>query len=414
MTVKIKNFSPKGEIKIPPSKSHVHRLLILSALSNGQTVVKNVGSSDDVKRTIDSLNKIGAKITVKENDAIVVGIERPNEKATLDCGESGSTLRFMMPIVSALGIDATFLGKGKLLERPNEKLFEVLRKHGIKIVGFNLKGKLSGGCFQIDASISSQYVTGLLIASVLTGEDCEIVLSGKVVSKSYIDITLKALSDFKIKFDVEENKIFIKGGQKFISPKEISSEGDWSSCAFPLVLGALGGDVKVTGVDFNSFQGDKIIVDVLKNAGCNLTKGDGFVRAMKGQLKPIDFDIENCPDTAPIISVLCAFILGKSVLRNVERLKVKESNRLEAIQENLKRAKITSKVIGKDLFIDGGNPKAGEFLGYNDHRIVMAFTVLSALVEGESKVSDKEAVKKSYPEFFEQLALIGGENHVFV
>ncbi len=412
MNVKINPFCASGQIMIPPSKSHVHRLLICSALSKGKTVVKNVGSSDDVLRTIDCLKSLGANIVLDGSDAEVFGIEQINKTAILNCGESGSTLRFIMPISSALGVDATFIGKGKLLSRPNDNLFEVLSAHGIKIDGFNLKGKLSGGEFNIDASISSQYVTGLLFASVITGVDCVINLIGTAVSKSYINITLGVMKEFGIKFEVEENRIFIPGNQCFISPTEICAEGDWSSSAFPLVLGALSGSVTVSGLNLDSLQGDKVIIKVLENSGCKIDKQKNSVTVYKSNLSPIDFDIEDCPDTAPIVSVLASKINGVSVLRNVERLKVKESNRLEAIIENLKKAGVKTWLEQNDLYIEGGNPKPSEFDGYSDHRIVMAFTVLGAVVEGESIVSDREAVKKSYPEFFDQLTLIGGKDYV--
>ena len=412
MNCSVKPFFANGVLTAVPSKSHAHRLLIMSAFSKGKTIIYNVGSSEDVYATANCLNSLGAKVEIEDGNATVVGAENIPNIALLDCGESGSTLRFLMPVCSALGVTVTFTGRGKLLTRPNDKLIEVLTSHGVSVNGFTHSGVLRGGNFDIDASVSSQYVTGLILASVLTGEDCKIKLMNGAVSKSYINITLKAVKSFGIEYTVENDVIEIKGGQKFTSPKFITAEGDWSSAAFPLVLGAINGKVTVKGLFYNSEQGDKVIIDLLKRAGVKLRESENSFTAEKSQIKAVEFDAKDCPDTVPIVSTLLAFAKGTSTIKNVERLKIKESNRLEAIIDNLKRAGISAKTDGKNLYIQGGEPKSNEFLGYNDHRIVMSAVVLAIGASGSSTVTNSSAVKKSYPEFFNDINKLGGEDYV--
>ena len=407
----IKNLTPfvaQGEIEINSSKSFAHRYVILACLSSGKTILKNVGNSVDILATIGCMQRLGAKIEYDGLNAIVYGIENFNKEIEVDFLESGSTMRFLIPIFSVLGVKTKFTGRGKLLERPNDALYSALNKKGVKIENNQINGKLQGGKFNIDATISSQYISGLLMAFTLINEDCTVNLVGNLVSKNYLDITLSALKDFGVDCIVNENSITINKNSKLKSKGFYQIEGDWSSACFPIVLGLLGKKVIVNGLNPNSLQGDKKVVEILQNAGANLQFEEGKLIAQNSQIKGLRVDIKDIPDSAPILAVLMATLKGKSTMLNVDRLKIKESDRLLAIIENLKKACIQTEYSNNQLTVFGGKIKGANFLGYNDHRIVMAFSVLASIANGNSTITDMEAVSKSYKNFFEDLTKLGG------
>lgn len=401
-----------GEVKAVPSKSYAHRLLISAALSKTNSIIKNVGNSKDVLATVDCLNKLGAKITLSGGDAFVSGIESVPEKVILCAGESGSTLRFLLPIVAALNVNATFTGEGELLNRPNDALFEVLKKRGVEVSGYTLNGQLTYGRFEIDATISSQYITGLLFALPLLKGDSEIILKGKAVSSNYLDITLEILDLANVKIEKTESGYYVKGNQTYIMPDVVGCEGDWSSAAFMLVSGAFGKGVTVNGLNLNSLQGDKLVLEVLKNAGATVKCENGNVGVYGGKLKGFSVNLENAPDLAPILSVLAAGINDTSKISGISRLKIKESDRLSGILEMLKSGGVEAFSDGESITIKGGEIKSGNYLGNNDHRMVMSECILAGLSGGKSTVTDVEAVSKSYPNFFKDYEAIGGKFNV--
>lgn len=408
MRVKITPFIPYGEITAPPSKSVAHRLLISAGLKKGKTLVKNIGESLDVKATLSCLEKLGAKVTVLNGDALIEGFKNPNKGEVLNCNESGSTLRFLMPIACALGANCTFTGSEKLLSRPSVALIDQLSKHGISVDGYSLKGQLLGGKFDIDASVSSQYITGLLFALPLLERDSQINLIGEIVSKDYINITLSVLDLSGIKYQMSGNSIFIKGNQQFNLPNEVTVEGDWSGSAFPLVLGTKRGQVTVKGLNCDSMQGDKKILDILKSAGAIVTQSENSVTVKGGNLTAFDENFENIPDLAPICAMLSALADGKSTLSGISRLKIKESDRVLTTLKVLLTAGITASENDGEIIIFGGKVQCGVYNGENDHRIVMASAVLSAYGDGDSVINGAEAIEKSYPKFFEDLKALGG------
>lgn len=409
MKSRIIPFSAFGSVNAVPSKSYAHRFIILSALSKGRTFIENVGSSEDVRATISCVASLGAKVNYDGLNVEIFGIEEPTS-ASLDFGESGSTMRFIIPMVSALGVNAQYTGHGKLLFRPNEILFDILEKNGVVVKDNKIQGKLFSGNFEIDSSVSSQYISGLIMAlSYINGESV-IYLKGRTVSKDYINITLDSISQFGVKYQTGESYIKIFGGT-LNSPSNLKVEGDWSNVAFPLALGALTGRVTVCGVNLDSVQGDRVILNLFEKAGIKLSQTKNSVTAEKSRIIPIEADLRGCPDLAPIISTVLAYANGTSVLRGVEGLKIKESDRLSAIIDNLTKAKIEAFYDGSALYIKGGKPKANLFEGYNDHRMVMSSCVMASGVNGESEVSDCQAVKKSYPNFFKDFKILGG-NHV--
>lgn len=411
MIYKISPFKPNGSVMAVPSKSYAHRLIILSALCKGQTLIKNVGESLDVQVTLDCVKKLGAKVQLSGGDALITGIEKLPQSVDLDFGESGSSMRFMLPLVCALGVDTSFTGRGKLLSRPNDALYEVLIKHGAKVETQRIYGKLTNGNYKINSTVSSQYISGLLMALPLLKGKSQIELVGDVVSKDYILITLEILKLFGINYQIQDNKLTLIDSE-YISPKSCVVEGDWSSGAFPLSFGALGGSVSVAGLNPNSTQGDKRILDVLRQVGAQVVINGNIITVKNKNIRPVDVDITSIPDLAPVIASVVSFADGISVLRGVDRLRIKESDRLSAIMQNLSEANVETRYENDTLYVYGGVVKSGAFKGFNDHRMVMSACVLSSAVQGDCSVTDVEAVKKSYPNFFEDYLTIGGSYSV--
>ena len=332
----------------------------------------------------------------------------------LDAGESGSTLRFFIPLVLAIGGNYTFVGHGKLMQRPNDELFSVLSKHGASFskVGdtLNLSGKLTAGEYSIRGDISSQYITGLMLALPLLNGDSVISLTTKIASRPYIDITLEVLKNFGIQITESGNKFIIKGNQKF-TPAKADIEGDWSNAAFFLVGGAIGGDITVSGLNLSSLQGDKEICDILKSAGASVEVFADKVRVKKSDLKAFTFNADNCPDLVPIASILAGEANGQSVIKNISRLKIKESDRVESTVKMLLAFGVSAYEKDDNLYINGVN---GQFSGgtvssFNDHRIAMATAIGGIIAKNTVIIDGAEAVDKSYPDFYKDYEKIGGK-----
>ena len=412
MNAIIKKSNIKGEIVAPPSKSYAHRLLICAFLSKKSCVVENIELSSDVTATLGILKELGANFEILDDK---VAFYTPKcvdcENLILNAVESGSTLRFFLPICASLGKKATFIGSKRLMERPIDDLADCLNEHGAKISGFTVNGKLQAGKYVINATLSSQYVSGLLFAlSTLDGVS-EIIVEGKKTSVNYVDMTVNALSLFGIKIE-KTNQGYKIWGNTFKQVEKVVVEGDYSNSAFFLCLGALGGDILIKGLNKNSLQGDREIINVLKKFGANIYWQNGDLKVEKSRLDGITVDIENIPDLAQIIAVVGAFSNGKTTLKNVERLRIKESDRAKGIVDTLSQAGAQVELDNNQITILGTTPKCAVFDGKNDHRTVMSSAVLALLVDGESKIIGAEAVNKSYPTFFEKVKSLGGEINV--
>lgn len=407
MKVRITPFSASGEITAPPSKSFAHRYLIAAFLSGKKCTVKGVGNSDDVLATIGALKSLGGKIELRDEDAIVSG-RKSVENVKVDCAESGSTLRFLMPVAAALGVSATFTGSERLMERPIEDLARAVKGRGAEISGHKVSGQLQCGRYYLDASLSSQYVSGMLFAlSALNGES-EIIISGDKVSKGYIDVTLSVLKEFGVKAVETPAGYRISGG--YNPPDSATVEGDWSGAAFPLAIGALTGSVTVNNLKYPTLQADGAIVNVLERFGAKVFAGENSVRVERGELRGVEIiDCENFPDIAQVICSVAAFSKGKTRLTGVNRLKIKESDRIAAIINTLKRCGISAEYDGKTLSVFGGRPKGNAFHGGGDHRTVMSAAVIAAAADGVSEITDAERCAKSYPDFFSDLKSLGGK-----
>ena len=412
MKVKITPFNAAGKISAPPSKSFAHRYIIAAYLSAKRCVIENAGSSGDVNATISALKSLGGIIERKGNDVIVSG-RVPVKKTTVDCGESGSTMRFLIPVCAALGITAEFTGSKTLMSRPVEDLVFALNGQGTIAEGHRVIGALKSGTFCLDQSLSSQFVTGMLFAlSALDGES-EIVLSGEKVSKGYIDITVSVLKEFGVRITETEKGFKIAGG--YNAPERVKVEGDWSGAAFPLSIGALTGTVTVENLKYPTLQSDGAILEILKKFGAAVCVSGGAVTVKKAALKGIDeINCENFPDIAQVICSVAAFCKGNTRLTGVERLKIKESDRIAAIINTLKVCGINAEYDGNAITVYGGVPGGGTFDGGNDHRTVMSAAVIAAAAKGSSEIFGAECCAKSYPDFFEDLKRLGGNIDVGV
>lgn len=396
--VKIENSILNGAVTAPPSKSAAHRALICSFLAGGGSVFPIINSKDMQATT-------GVIDALKRGDS------------TLNCIESGSTLRFMIPVAASLGKNVTFTGEGRLPERPVGEYLEILPKHNVKVEsnGFlplSISGKLTNGTYEAAGDVSSQYITGLLLALANVDGDSAVILTTKLQSKPYVDMTVKVMADYGVYVKETEFGYLIHGNQQF-KKLDYTVEGDWSQAAFFLVAGAIGGNITVNGLDMNSTQGDKEIVNVIRNFGGNITVDDNEIRCFGGELKGTEIDASDIPDLVPIIAVLAAFAKGKTVIKGAERLRYKESDRIESVVQNLKLLGAQVQETTDGMIINGGKKlNSAKLKGFNDHRIVMAFSVAGLYIDGAVEIDDAESINKSYPSFFEDYNRLGGKADV--
>lgn len=395
--VEIKNSILNGNVTIPPSKSAAHRALICSYLAGGGSVSPIIDSND-------------MRATVGVIDAL------KNNEDVMNCIESGSTLRFMIPVVASLGRRATFIGEGRLPERPIGEYLDILPKHNVKVYSngylpMTIDGQLRNGSYEVNGDVSSQYITGLLLALANVEGDSAVILKTPLQSKPYVDMTVKVMADFGVNITETDFGYLIHGGQEF-KKQDYIVEGDWSQSAFFLVAGAIGGDVKVSGLDMNSTQGDKAIVDVLKSFGADVEVGKDYVISRKSKLTGTTVDATDIPDLVPIIAVLGAFSNGKATIKGAERLRFKESDRIESVVNNLRLMGVDVTETKDGMIINGSKPHGADLKGYNDHRIVMAFSVAGLFCDGDVRIDDAQSINKSYPTFFDDYNMLGGKANV--
>ena len=416
--VKFSPFVPNGTVNVPPSKSDVHRAIICAAMANGVSRISPVALSNDIKATIGCIKALGADAVLENNVLTVDGTNMyKNKTALLDCGESGSTLRFFIPIAAVGNVNATFVGKGKLPQRPIGIFTEALPKAGTvcKTEGglpLEIKGQLKSGIFEIPGNVSSQFITGLLLALPILEGDSEIVLTSPLESVGYIAMTIRTMKQFGVNIDTTEKGWHIKGGQTYKSCN-YTTDGDWSQAAFFMVLGAIGGKVTVKGVAKDSTQGDKKCAEILARFGAKVTQLDNEVTVEKGELKAITIDASQIPDLVPVLSVCAAFAEGTTKIINAERLRIKECDRLKATAELLNNLGGKVKELSDGLEITGvSSLKGGNVNGYNDHRIVMSAAVCAARSDGDITATFAMSINKSYPDFYIDYNSIGGKANV--
>ena len=402
-----------GKIAAPASKSDAHRALIAAALADAPTRICLSEFCEDTRATLNCLTALGAGFSYDGGVLTVTPKKGGAQKPVLDCGESGSTLRFLLPVAAALGADATFLGRGRLPDRPILPILSELSAHGTladaEKLPLTLNGRLCGGEFTLPGNLSSQFISGLLFALPLTGEACRIRVTGGLESAAYINMTLAVLKSFGVLWQKTTDGFALPAGQAYKSPTEYTVEGDFSGASFFLVSGALGGDVEISNLGKTSLQADRAILDALRLAGAEVTESAQGIRVRGGGLTPFSFDVSGCPDIFPILAILACGAEGKSHLYGAARLRLKESDRIDTTAKMLRALGVTVEEHADALSIYGkGRLTGGDVDGANDHRIVMAAAVATALCDAPVSISDAEAVAKSYPAFFKDYQTLGG------
>ncbi|MCL2628202.1 MAG: 3-phosphoshikimate 1-carboxyvinyltransferase [Oscillospiraceae bacterium] len=425
MNIKITKPIQGGKIKAIASKSEAHRLLICAALAENESFIGCSESSEDIEATIRCLTALGAVITAENDGFSVTPIERATLKSaeseektyTLDVGESGATLRFLLPVCGALGIKADFVMGGRLPERPLSPLYEIMSSNGCMLTKqgtspLTCKGQLEAAEYTLSGNISSQYISGLLLALPLLKGDSTIRIQGTLESRPYVDMTLEAQSLFGTKIYEDEANVFrIPGGQNTHPSGELQVGGDWSNAAFWLSAGAIGKKaITCTGLDLNSKQGDKEVIELLKCFGAGVICKADSVTVTPNALHGTLINAENIPDLVPVLAAVASVAKGQTIIRNAGRLRMKESDRLQTVEALLKGLGADITQTDDGFIIQGvATLTGGEVNSFGDHRIAMTAAVISTVCTEPVIIKGADAVNKSYPGFFEDFKTLGGE-----
>lgn len=429
MKVKIKPSILSGEIVIPPSKSYSHRAIISAALANGEkkSKINNLKFSVDIETTVKIMGNLGAKITKKESSLEVIGNDGKivPKKNYIQCNESGSTIRFLIPVGLTSENELIFDGKGKLIDRPLDSYYKIFDDQGIKYemiegkLPLKVNGKLKAGNYEIDGNVSSQFITGLLYALPLLDGDSTIVINKNLESKGYVDLTLEILKLSGIKIKNNDYKSFeIKGNQEY-KYFDYTVEGDYSQVAFWIVAGIISAnkdnEIKCLHLNKYSLQGDKAIIEIVQKMGAKLEIFDDYVIVKPSKTKGTIIDVSQYPDIAPILTVLGALSEGETKIINAERLRIKESDRIISIKTELNKLGAEVEEVGDSLVIQGVDTFEGgvEVSAWNDHRIVMSLAIASIRCKNEIVIDEAESVKKSYPHFWDDFEKMGGQIEKF-
>ena len=417
MNIRI-NGKLRGSVAPPPSKSQAHRLLICAALGKSPVKVFCDSLNDDLCATMESLNALGAGISYADG-AFEVNPINVSKGGVMPCGESGSTLRFLLPVAAALGADATLTGKGKLPQRPMDTLFDALTGHGIELTELSenahlplvCKGKLTTGEFALPGDISSQYFTGLLFALPLLDSPSDINIIGELTSASYVGMTLDALRLSGIEIREHDGGFHVPAPQEYRVPSPLRVEGDWSAAAFWLVAGVIGDSpLTICGMNASSLQGDRRIIDHLRKMGAFIEEREESIVAMPSHLFGTELDCMDTPDLVPVLAVAASAADGETTFTNVGRLRYKESDRLAAMHRTLAAFGIASAVGEDTLTVYGGKAVVKECVeSFGDHRIAMSAAILSTIADGETQITGAECVAKSYPRFYDDFCSLGGK-----
>lgn len=403
-----------GTITPPCSKSYAQRALAAALLAEGETVLRNLDFCDDTLSAIRVIETLGAKVErLDERTVRVFGGLAPQSNV-LNVGESGLATRMFTPIASLCNMPITIEGRGTLLYRPMHMMIEPLRKLGVDVrdgggrLPVEVCGPIKGGEIEVDGSVSSQFLTGLLMALPLAEEDTTIAVEN-AVSKPYLDMTIDMASKFGVKISHNDYKEFyVEGSQKY-EAVDIAIEGDWSAAAMMLVAGAIAGKITLTNISLLSKQADVAICDALVRAGALVTSEPNSITVEERDLVAFEFDATQCPDLFPALAALAAAAEGESVIYGTHRLEHKESNRAEAIKHEYAKLGIEVRLEGDAMYIRGGEIHSAECESYHDHRIAMSLAVSALRSDGEILIHNAECVAKSYPDFFEVLEVLRKE-----
>ena len=433
-----------GRVAAPPSKSMAHRALICAALAKGESRVLNLSASQDITATLAAMRLLGASAadmdapecrrgaaaayahwsgerTVSGPGSLILkgtgGLPFAPVSGPVDCCESGSTLRFLIPLFSLTDAPVRFTGRGRLMERPQGVYARMFAERGLGFAqdadGITVRGALSAGEYTLAGNISSQFISGLLFALPLLSGNSTLHLIPPVESRSYIDMTRSVQAAFGVQSHwLDENTLAIPGGQHY-HPCDYTVEGDYSQAAFPAVLGAACGGVTITGLAPETLQGDAAILDILRRCGAVFTRTAEGISFEKAPLHGVDIDLADCPDLGPVLMVLGLLCEGTTVIRNAERLRLKESDRIAAMEAELRACGGVLESEGGTITVHGCanrlHAPAGVLHGHNDHRVVMSLAVLALSTGIPLTVDDAEAITKSWPNFFEAIKPLGAE-----
>lgn len=407
------SYEINGTICAPPSKSAMIRAVALSLLSEGKTIIKNPSYCTDALAALNIANSLGAEIERDSNTIVITGNpglgKNSIKNSVLNCGESGLCIRMFSPIAALIDKEIILNGEGTLTKRP-VAMVEELTKLGAYCStekGFPpilIKGPISSGKYSINGSESSQFLTGLIIALPLCDGDSEVCASD-VKSRPYLKMTVDMMKEFGVdcRYNEAFDKFFIKGNQKYWA-REYTVEGDWSGASFMLVAGAISGAITVTGLKMDSVQADKVILEILKMAGASLDIENEKITVTRGELRAFEFNAEDSPDIVPPLVALAAHCKGKTYIYGISRLRIKESNRLEALIKEFSKMGIKIGIEKKALIVEGGRLKNAMIDPHNDHRIAMACAVCGIGGRAEIIIKNPICVAKSYPSFFNDLA----------
>ncbi len=423
---KIIKINPKklsGEINIPPSKSMSHRAIIAASLCNGVSKISNIILSKDIIATIDAMKNFGVDIIVNDEDElrkmlIITGKQHLTYSGLpIDCNESGSTLRFLIPFANLLEVEVTYTGQGKLIERPLDAYYEIFDKHEIAYkttdnkLPLKVKGQLKGGDFHLRGDVSSQFITGLMFVLPLLEDDSRIIITTNLESKGYVDMSLDTLKAFGITIENNNYTEFIISGNQQYKARDYRVEGDFSQAAFWIVAGYIGERIVCKDININSLQADKQIINIAKAMGANIRQiSDTSIEINGGNLKSATIDASQIPDIIPVICVLAALSKGQTTIVNASRLRIKESDRIKSTVSELFKLGADIKEVEDSIVINGNCClESGNLISWNDHRIAMAMAIASIRCQGEVEIKGAQAVSKSYPHFWEDFKLLGAD-----
>ena len=409
-----------GTVSAPPSKSMAHRAVLCSALAKGTSHIENLEFSKDISATLAAAGQLCARVESGPADVLVEGLGhfRP-VFGPVDCCESGSTLRFLIPLASLTGQSITFVGRGRLMERPQSVYEALYREQNLHFEQANgqltVAGSLRSGEYTLAGNVSSQFISGLLFALPLLAGDSTLHLIPPVESRSYIEMTRAAQAAFGVTSHwLDDTTLCIPGGQQY-HPRDYIVEGDYSQAAFLAVLGAVKGGITLTGLAAETLQGDAAILDILRRCGAKFTRTEAGLVFEQAPLHGVDIDLADCPDLGPVLMVLGLLCEGTTVIRNAERLRIKESDRIAAMEAELRACGGVLSSEGGTITVQGCKPRlhAPEtpLSGHNDHRVVMSLTVLALAADIPLAINEAEAVQKSWPHFFDALKPLGVEVH---
>ena len=413
MNVTVKNGSLKGEVLIPSSKSVAHRMIIASVISGTRISVLGNLKSKDIVATLDCMEMLGATV-LRNNDGAIIDASNLKVKGNIfDVNESGSTMRFLLPLLPVYMDEFKMLGRGRIGERPISALRKAMGDCGVTVdsdfLPANVSGTYASNNFSVDAGVSSQFVTGLLFTLMALGGG-RLKIEGELTSKGYVNVTLGVLEKFGVSVEYGNGIYILSRLEDTTVPKEVVVNGDWSSACFWIVQGVLGGDITIKGLEYPDHQPDSIILSVIKEMGGDVTYNNDSVRARKSDLKAINFDADGSPDIVPILAVACALAEGVSTITGTRRLRLKESDRVKAVTDMLSNCGV--KVESGENYIKIWGTKeisGGTIDSQNDHRIAMSGIVLGSTSKDDVIINGVECVAKSYPDFLKDFEILGGK-----